>query len=356
MKNRKSQHPYVTSAVFLLGLIVLFYLKTNEEVVEKEEAVASKHQKPSIPSAQVHGAKHPRADNVENAEELSVLIKRLSSQGGDANTLFKSILPMRIPETPWWRGSGDFSSLLAVATDQTVSEAGRMVAIRFYLTGVSKAELEKQSESVQKMFSDASDPMVSAVLQDMADRQVPPRSLILQTLENPQRGENTRCHAWYAARLTDSTNSEVAALAIREYKMGWTANSKVAFDYLAAAHHSEQFETAPVLRQTVDDLVDHAKTLPATAGIMEMANADALIIALPKIMEGERAKQTLAELLNNAPNPELRLSALEQIVKLHTNGIENMTTDLNAIKKNITNIFPDQSNQIRANAFLKRIQ
>jgi hypothetical protein len=61
-------------------------------------------------------------------------------------------------------------------------------------------------------------------------------------------------------------------------------------------------------------------------------------------------------LLHNAPNPELRLSALEQIVKLHTNGIENMTTDLNAIKKNITNIFPDQSNQIRANAFLKRIQ
>jgi hypothetical protein len=356
MKNRKSQYLYVTSAVFLLGLIVLFYLKRNEGFVEKKESVSTKRQEPSITSAQVHVSKHQRADNIANAEELSVLIKRLSSQGGDANTLFKSILPMRIPEKPWWRGSGDFSSLLAVATDKTVSEAGRMVAIRFYLTGVSKAELEKQSESVQKMFSDASDPMVSAVLQDMADRQVPPRSLILQTLENPQRGENARCHAWYAARLTDSTNPAFAALAIREYKKGWTANSKVAFDFLAAAPHFEQFEAAPVLRQTVDDLVEHAKTLPATAGIMEMANADALIIALPKIMEGGRTKQALAELLHNAPNPELRLSALEQVIKLHTSGIENMTTDLNAIKKNITSIFPEQSNQIRANAFLKRLQ
>jgi hypothetical protein len=263
---------------------------------------------------------------------------------------------MRLPEKAWWRSATDFSSLLALATDATVSEVGRTAALRLYLAGVPKSELEKQADSLQATFSDASDAAVSAMLQDMADRQVAPRALILQTLDNPHRGESARCLAWYAGRLTDSSNAVLASRAISESASGWTVNSKVAFDFLAAAPHSAQFEGAPVLRQAVDDLVATAMKLPATAGIMEMANADAFIIALSNLMEEARAKQTFLSLLNNAPNPEVRLSALEQIVKRQINGTDDMSSELDSIRKNITSIFPDEAKQIRANALLKGIK
>lgn len=262
---------------------------------------------------------------------------------------------MQLPKQAWWVNASDFSSLLAVATDAGFSDAGRVVALRLYLGGVPKSELEKQSDSLQATFSGASESLVGALLQDMADRQVSPRTLIQQTLTNPQREENTKCLAWYAARLTEPANLAFASIAISEAAGKPSISSKVALNYLAAAPHAQQLETDPASRKMLDHLVEIAMTLPVNAGIIETANSDAFITALPNIMAAARSKQAFLALLHNAPNPEIRLSALEQVVKSHSTGAEDMTAELEAIKKNMQNLFPDPSAQIRANAILKRL-
>lgn len=360
MKKSKIWHLYATATILLVvltGIILHSRSGAPNPSKQPQSSTPSPQQGPAASSTPLSLAPKPsKTGDPESVEELSAFIRKFSAQGGDANALYARIAGMRLPEKTWWRSATDFSSLLELSTDATVSEAGRTAALRLFVAGVPKSELEKQADSLQATFSDASDAMVSALLQDMADRKVAPRTLILLTLENPQRGENARCLAWYAARLTDSTNPTLVSHAIKESASGCTVNSKVAFDFLAAAPHSAQFETAPALRQTVDDLVAKAMKLPAAAGIMEMANADAFIIALPNLMEEARAKQTFLSLLNNAPNPEVRLSALEQIVKRQTTGTDDMSSELDSIRKNITSIFPDEAKQIRANALLKRIQ
>lgn len=263
---------------------------------------------------------------------------------------------MRVTEKAWWRDATDFSSLLDVARDESVNEAGRIVALQFFLAGVPQPELEKLSDNLQTTFSTASDSMVAALLQGMADRNVSPQSLIQKTLINPDRGENAKCLAWYAARLTDNTNPALASLAVQAGAAGTSASSKVAFDYLASAPYSAQFVADPVVQVSVGKLVEKAKTLPADASIMEMANADAMISAAPKIMDGNRVKETLLDLLESSPNPEVRLSALDQLIILQTNGTEDVSAELNQIKENIPDLFPDESTQIRANARLKRLR
>jgi hypothetical protein len=130
----------------------------------------------------------------------------------------------------------------------------------------------------------------------------------------------------------------------------------VAFDFLAAAPHTAQVTSSPVLKQKVDQLVGDAKKLPDDAEIYAVANTDALILAMPNIMEAVPAKEALFAILETAPNPEIRLSALEQIVKLHLSGTENFSVELEKAKATIPQLFPDTAKQIRANITLKRVK
>lgn len=359
MKNRKNWHLYALAIVVLLG--ISFLVLRSRPVAsgpskQGEPSSTPAHQvSAGSPSATALSAIPAKSGDPESVEQLSALVRKLAAQGGDANALYARIVPMQLPKQAWWVNATDFSSLLAVATDAGVSDAGRVIALRLYLGGVPKSELEKQADSLQSTFSGASDSLAGALLQDMADRQVSPRALIQQTLTNPQREENTKCLAWYAARLTDPANPAFASIAISEAAGKPSISSKVALNYLAAAPHAQQLETDPASRKTLDHLVEIAMTLPVNAGIIEKANSDAFITALPNIMAAARSKQAFLALLHNAPNPEIRLSALEQVVKSQSTGTENMTTELDAIKKNMQNLFPDPSAQIRANAILKRI-
>lgn len=359
MKNPRAWFLYAAVIVGLLGVSFLVLRSrtaaTRPAEPGKPNSPSTKQVSPASLPATAPSAMASKNGDPESVEQLSVLVRKLAAQGGDANTIISRIVPMQIPKQAWWRNATDFSSLLAVATDAGVSEAARVVALRLFLGGVPKAELEKQADSLQSTFSGASDSLVGALLQDMADRQVSPRTLIQQTLASPQREENTKCLAWYAARLTDPANPTFASIAISEAAGKPSISSKVALNYLAAAPHAQQLETDPSSRKTLDQLVGVAMTLPVNAGIIEKANSDALISALPNIMATARSKQTFLSLVHNAPNPEIRLSALEQIVQSHLTGTENMAAELDAIKKNMQNLFPDPSAQIRANAVLKRL-
>ena len=358
MKNRKIWSLFALAIVVLLGLSFVVLRSRTVATGPSEQGRSgspSPHQvSAGTPSATALPATASKSGDPESVEELSALVRKLAAQGGDANALYARIVPMQLPKQAWWVNASDFSSLLAVATDASVSDAGRGVALRLYLAGVPKAELEKQADSLQATFSGASDSLVGALLQDMADRQVSPRTLIQQTLTSPQREENTKCLAWYAARLTEPANPAFASIAISEAAGKPSISSKVALNYLAAAPHAQQLETDPASRKTLDHLVEIAMTLPVNAGIIETANSDAFITALPNIMAAARSKQTFLSLLHNAPNPEVRLSALEQIVKRHTSGSENLSAELGSIKKNIATLFPDSAKQFRANALLRR--
>jgi hypothetical protein len=263
---------------------------------------------------------------------------------------------MRVTHKDWWRAATDFSSLLGVATDTGVPYGARVVAMRMFLTGVPKSELEKQSASLQATFSNASDEMVSTMLKDMTDRGVAPQTMIRQTLNSQQRSTTALCYAWDAARRTDPGNPEYVTLALAASEGGYTEASKVAFDFLAAAPHTAQVTSSPVLKQKVDQLVGDAKKLPDDAEIYAVANTDALILAMPNIMEAVPAKEALFAILETAPNPEIRLSALEQIVKLHLSGTENFSVELEKAKATIPQLFPDTAKQIRANITLKRVK
>ena len=359
MKSLKIWFLSTVAIVVLLGLSFVVLRSRTVATGPSEQGRSgspSPHQvSAGTPSATALPATASKSGDPETVEQLSALVRKLAAQGGDANALYARIVPMHLPKQAWWVNASDFSSLLAVATDAGVSDGGRGVALRLYLAGVPKAELEKQADSLQATFSGASESLVGALLQDMADRQVSPRTLIQQTLTNPQREENTKCLAWYAARLTEPANPTFASIAISEAAGKPSIASKVALNYLAAAPHAQQLETDPASRNTLDHLVEIAMTLPVNAGIIETANSDAFITALPNIMAAARSKQAFLALLHNAPNPEIRLSALEQVVKSHSTGTENMTTELDAIKKNMQNLFPDPSAQIRANAILKRL-
>lgn len=360
MKERKIWHLYAAATILLLVLSGIVLHSRNglpSPSKQPQSSIPTAPQGPIASSTPRSLAPNPlKIGEPESVEELSALIRKLSAQGGDTNALYARILAMRLPQKSWWRSATDFSSLLALANDAAVSEAGKVVALRLFLAGVPKADLEKQSDSLQAMFSDASDLMIGVLLQGMADRHVSPSTLIQQTLTNPQREQNTKCLAWYAARLTDPANPTFASLAISDADAGATTSSKVAFDYLAAAPHSAQFAADPGSQKSVDKLVDKAISLPADAGIIEMANADALISALPKIMDENRAKETFFTLLESAPNPEVRLSALDQIIILQTSGKQDLSAELHSIRKNIRSLFPNDSMQIRANARLNRIQ
>jgi len=360
MKKRKNWFFYAAAIFVLLGIAFLALRSKTVATGPSKQGEPSSTPAHKVSSGTPSATTLPatastKSGDPESVEELSALVKKLAAQGGDANALYARIVPLQLPKQAWWVNSTDFSSLLAVATDASVNDAGRGVALRLYLAGVPKAELEKQADSLQATFSGASESLVGTLLQDIADRQVSPRTLIQQTLTSPQREENTKCLAWYAARLTDPANPAFASIAISEAAGKPSISSKVALNYLAAAPHAQQLETDPASRKTLDHLVEIAMTLPVNAGIIETANSDAFITALPNIMAAARSKQTFLSLVHNAPNPEIRLSALEQIVKSHSTGTENMTAELDAIKKNMQNLFPDPSAQIRANAVLKRL-
>lgn len=77
-------------------------------------------------------------------------------------------------------------------------------------------------------------------------------------------------------------------------------------------------------------------------------------MAIPNLMDSERSKQVLLKTLHNALNPEIRISALEQIVRRQTSREKDVESDLAAIRKNLPTLFPDEAKQIRAAAILKR--
>lgn len=348
--------------VLSMLVVAVFLLVTNLS----HEPSADNLKTPTETKAQIqaesppgHPKKNPRPsaktekEEPGSVEELALFVKS-AGKTKSADQVFAYIAKMGWMQSLWWSGSTDFSELLTLSLDSTLTEDTRLVALRLFLAGVPIEALREQADSLQDSFSDSSDRLVSALLQDMADRNVAPKSLIRSTLADPSRGEHAQCMAWYAARLTDTADLELASVALDQTEKGVSIVSKVALDYLAVGDLSEQINSTPSLRHKVDKQLEAVMNLPPSAEIIEMANADAFIMAIPSLIDSERSKQVLLETLHNAPNPEIRLSALEQIVRRQNSEQKDMTKEVDAILKNLQSLFPDQAKQIRATAILNR--
>lgn len=346
-----------------LGIVILAALAviivSQEKLLERSPLTGEtkKQSKEQLqrPTEAPSGPLTPSSQNdLESLGELISYLKSPDTQTKSADRIYSEIARMKVIQQPWWRNSTDFGELLNFALDPKFSEDSQVVSLRLFLAGVPIEALQETADQIQKKFANSSDQLVSALLQDMADRKVPPKTLIRSTLADSSRGEHAQCMAWYAARLTDRADLELASIALAEPKGGFSTTSKVGFDYLAAGPVSEQVNNTPSLRRMADEHLMEIMKLPVSAEIIELANADAFIMAIPNLMDSERSHLVLLEILHNSPNPEVKLSALKQIVKCEVHSDQELSRDTGAIKKNISTIFPDQVKQIRALAILNR--
>ena len=358
MKNRKIW--FLFAAVIAVLLCLSFLVLRSRTVAtgpseQGKPVTQSTQQVPAVsPSASALAASVAKSDDPESVEELSTLIRESATQGGDLNALFARIVRMQLPKQAWWVNATDFSSLLAVATDTTLGNDGRELALRLYLSGASKSELEQQSATLQGIFPEASEEIVSAIMQGMAAKGVAARSLIETALTDPERSEAIKCTSWNAARATMPADPRLVALAIEASASGASLSSKTALDYLASSPDSAYLGSNPMVQDAAIKLLANAVNLPHDAKKIELANADAAVLAMPQILEQGQVKAALLNLLHNATNPEIRLSALEQLVAQSTKNPSHYAAEIASTKKNLSSLFPDPSTQIRATAYISR--
>jgi hypothetical protein len=223
-----------------------------------------------------------------------------------------------------------------------------------YLAAAPQAQISGNSTAIQQLATGASDKMASAVLQGMADRSVAPTALTKATLTSAVRGTGAKCYAWYAARLTQKNDPDLATLAFAAPESAMTEATKVGFDYLAGGSFQNQFAAASRFRQGVEDSVLRVKSLQPDAGPMDLANGDAFIRSVPSILPAAAAAESLFSMLRETPNPEMRLSAIEQLVSIHLSGAQDLSQELHAVRNDIATLFSDPVKQIRAKKRLNR--
>ena len=346
----------IFACALLAGIVLLWKPPAARPIFKEPERSLVDVPSPS-PSLRP-GTSQPEATKSEtpnSVAELTALIREFSARGGDAAALSQNLVGMRLTEKAWWRGASDFSALRNLTTDAALDEHFRNIAMRLYLAGAPDAELKKNADSVQRAAMAAEDDMVSAVLQGMAERSLPPESLIRYVLNAQDRGVGAQCYAWYAARLTNPRSLEYATRALSVTEHGFTEASKVAFDYLAGTSFASDLASSHALQQKIESHVADARNVPESAGAIEIANSDAFIRAIPSIMGAQPAMNTLFSLLEEASNPEMRLSALEQLVKLHLTGEVDLSNELHDIRNRVGELFSDPAKQVRAKVRLNRI-
>lgn len=327
-------------------------------VIERAPSPDSARNTPSemlahdVAGAQIREA--PQSPPVDSPQELASFIRQFAASGGTAANLYQEIAAIRLAENGWWR-KGDFGALLELAKDASVDASIRAVVMRVYLSGVSDAELRANADMIQNMALGETDDMVAAVLQGIAECSAPPETLIQHTLNAEGRSVAAKCHAWYAARLTQAGNSDYANLALAASGDGLTEASKVGFDYLAAGSFAEEVASSPHLRERVESLTTTVAGIPADADPIEVANGDAFVRALPHISGADDATKALFAMLEGAANPEMRLTALEQLVGIHLGGEKDLSQELHDIRNAIATLFQDPAVQLRAKARLNRV-
>ena len=227
-------------------------------------------------------------------------------------------------------------------------------ATRRQLTQDDVAAWPDQARDRQEAAMGEADPVVALVLQELAEHGIPPRDLIRHVLTSDHRGVVVRCYAWYAARLTLPGDREIAAWALTGLDTEVTEATKTAFDYLAASNNRWMH-----LRSDLDEAIhawgERFQGVPADADPISIATADAYLRAVPSLLPAEVAVIKLSRLLDHAESPEVRLSALEQLVSLHVTGAAALASELQQVQHRLPELFPDPVKQVRAKLRLQRI-
>lgn len=289
-----------------------------------------------------------------SVQDVVGLIKQAAADGTSAADLYRKLAALGLKDRSWWRNAEEVSALLDLAADRSLADEYRTVAVGLYLAAAPQDQIVQNSNAIQQLASGGSDTMASAVLQGMADRAVAPVALTKEILSTATRGTGAKCHAWYAARLTQKNDPVLAGIALAATDTGMTEASKVAFDYLASGAYAPQYEADPGFRQKTDAMLGEVQALPAESDPIGLANGDAFIRAIPSITPLDTAVDSLFALVQEAQNPEMRLSAIEQLVSIHLAGSENLSQELHEVRNNIATLFPDPVKQNRAKKRLNR--
>jgi hypothetical protein len=296
----------------------------------------------------------PSINRTVTVADIAALIRQYAAQGGPHNELYRQIANLQPQQQGWWRRAEEVSSLLDLASDSSLAEQYRVLALGIYLAAAPQTQLNENSAAIQQLASGGSDDMVSAVLQGMADRSIAPSSLTKATLASEVRGTGAKCYAWYAARLTQKNDAELAGFALARQEALMTEATKVGFDYLASGSFQGQYAADPRLRQGVEMSMLRVKSLEPDAGPMDLANGDAFIRSIPSVLPADAAAESLLSLLRGTPHPEMRLSAIEQLVSIHLSGGQDLSQELHAVRNDIATLFSDPVKQTRAKKRLNR--
>jgi hypothetical protein len=290
----------------------------------------------------------------ESPEALADFIRRFAATGAGANELYSELATLGLKDRPWWRTADEASTLLDLASDLSVSEPYRVVAMGIYLASAPQPQLSQNSDSIQQIAIDSTDSMATTVLQGMADRSLTSATLTKDILSRATSGIGVKCYAWYAARRTQTNNTNLAATALAAADSGMSEASKVAFDYLANGSFTQQYTADVNFQQKTDELLAAIQSLSTTADPIALANGDAFIRAIPSITPAKIAIDSLFALAHEAQNPEMRLSAIEQLVSLHRAGTQDLSKELHEIRNQIAVLFSDPVKQARAKKRLNR--
>lgn len=297
----------------------------------------------------------PKPSPADSPKALAEFIRQFATTGADPNALYRKLASLELKKRPWWRNAEEVSELLDLAADPSLAEQYRVVVMGLYLAAARQDQITGKADAIQQVAMGAGDRMASAVLQGMADRSVAPAALTKEVLTSDTRGTGAKCYAWYAARLTQKDDPELARIAITASESGMTEASKVAFDYLANGSFASQYAANPQFQQKADALLAAIQSLPAESGPMVLANGDAFIRAVPSITPTETAIDYLFSLLQEAQHPEMRLSAIEQLVSIHLSGAQDLSQELHEVRNQIAALFSDPVKQDRAKIRLNRL-
>lgn len=364
MKTRKTAM-FTAAVAAIIGLAAIL-LRTTPRAPDQPQLPVQASEQPVAPASeettnqpapQVTVAPPPtKMIESDSPEELARIIRLSAAEGISEQELYARLAALKLNDRSWWRTSNQVAVLFEIASDATLAEPYRVMALGVYLAAAPQTQLHENAPAIQQLAQLSSDKMVVTALQGMADRAVAPTTLTKDTLTSASRGTGPKCYAWYAARLTQKNDPELAAMALAAPDATWTEATKVGYDYLASGSFQDQYASNAGFRQGFKDSLLRVNMLQPGADPMEHANGDAFIRALPGILPTANAVETLLSLLRETPNPEMRLSAIEQLVALHLSGAKDLAKELHQVREATSELFNDPVKQDRAKLRLNRVQ
>jgi hypothetical protein len=336
----------------------------SDRAMVYEPAKGSEGKKGAVSAIAMKAKNNKKAalPEVKNISSLLDFIKQVGSQDADCEQTYFALTSLGLGSKSWWQKASKIQKLLDTAKNSEVATCARMASLELYISKLSKEELQKILPDLQAYFGEASvpDKLVARLMQILAEREVAPTQLIETVLESDTRGQAARTHAWYAAGRTQTYTPHLLDLAMQDANSAGTTQSvsaKMALEYMSKLPPSSvAADDESKVNVSVVQAVNRAIELPNDSGLNELGRSMAAVSAIPRFIPKAEVVPLLDQVITNAANDEVKLTALDVMLTIQTDYASEVAAQAKKITDNLETIFPDAVGRERAKARLNMLK